>query len=622
MSLFAELKRRNVFRIALFYVVSSWLILQVGDVVFGLMGIPEWGLRLVFGILLLGFPIALILSWVYELTPEGIKREAEIDRSESVTHQTARKLDIAVIVVVIAGIGVALSDRLVPSGEQRAETPSAGFEGDSAASRSVPGGSTGEADDVSIAVLPFRDMSAAGDQDYFAEGIAEELLNALVRVDGLRVASRTSSFSYKGKDLNLPTIARELNVSHVLEGSVRTAGNQVRVTAQLIDVARDAHLWSETFDRTLDDIFAIQDEITEQVLEELVVYLGQAEAESVTQALTSNAEAYRLYLQGRHLWRQRSPDELRRAIDLFKQAVALDPEFARAWANLGAAYMNLPEYDPEIPSGAFDEESAAAADRALEIDPDIAEALSLRAMILQDQCDWIGAEKLFRRAAAAEPNDPTTRHWHALMLGEVGHSRAAVQQAETAFRLDPLNAAIVSTLGDQIITTGDFERAAELWEDAANLGLDRGSRWPVGYAMALDGDIEAARPLLLSYIPYQSTQRDPELMEAFLAALNDSSQVAALENHVERALAANTLGLFSATMLLAPVNASTLLELINDGALCSYSNPFIWLPQADELRANPRFFEALAEAGIVDYWREFGWPDRCEELDPELAECP
>ena len=292
MALISELKRRNVFRVALLYLVAGWVMLQVAQLLEGVLKLPDWTPRLVLGLLLLGLPIALIFSWVYELTPEGLKREHEVDRNRSATATTARKLDLMVGALLVLAIGMLAYDRftgrvtVVPGA---ASTTAASPGSPVARARSGP---------ASIAVLPFVNMSEDKANDYFSDGLTEELLNVLAKVPGLRVIARTSSFAFKGKSPTIADVAQALGVDHVLEGSVRKSGDRVRITAQLIRASDSSHLWSETYDRTLKDVFAIQDEISGQVVDALKVQLLGKENASPELGGTSNSQAYETYLQG------------------------------------------------------------------------------------------------------------------------------------------------------------------------------------------------------------------------------------------------------------------------------------------------------------------------------------
>jgi len=307
MSLFVELKRRNVFRVGLAYLVASWLLMQMVDVLAPVFALPDWAPKLIFLILAIGLVPAIIFSWVFEMTPEGIKRESEVDRSNSITQTTAKKLDMVTIGLLVAAIAAVALDRFMPgpeapttgsdissvtSTEQSAAT--ADQKPDSAlVSENQEEPEKPKPSDKSIAVLPFVNMSDDAGNEYFSDGISEEILNALAKIKDLKVAGRTSSFAFKGKNQDLRNIGVALNVAHILEGSVRKAGNRVRITAQLIKVDDGFHVWSENYDRELDDVFAIQDEISAAILHQLKAHLMGEEATSVAR---TDAKTYDLYL--------------------------------------------------------------------------------------------------------------------------------------------------------------------------------------------------------------------------------------------------------------------------------------------------------------------------------------
>ncbi len=284
-SFWGELKRRNVVRVAIAYAVVSWLLLQVADVVLDNIEAPTWVFQAILLLLVIGFPVAIIFAWAFELTPEGLKKEKDVDRSESITHVTGRKLDFVIIGVLVIAVGFLLVDKLYLS------------EGDTVPDEIIA------TERKSIAVLPFVNMSNDANNEYFSDGISEEILNLLVKVPELRVTSRSSAFSFKGQNLDVPTMAAKLNVVHVLEGSVRKSGNQLRITAQLIDGETDTHLWSETYERELKDVFAIYDEIAAAVVDELKIkLLGEP-----PKATETNSEAYALYLQGHDIFITNAP---------------------------------------------------------------------------------------------------------------------------------------------------------------------------------------------------------------------------------------------------------------------------------------------------------------------------
>ena len=371
MSLYNELKRRNVFRVAIAYLVGAWLLTEVAGTLFPAFGIPDWGVRFVVIVLALGFVPALIISWAYELTPEGLKREQDVVRDESITHLTAKRLDGITIGLIVAALVILAADRfwLGPDFEEHAAAPAAVVT--DTVQTSGPEPTEFQPPPKSIAVLPFVNMSDDAGNEYFADGISEELLNLLAKISGLRVISRSSAFSFKGKDYDMPTIATQLNVAHVLEGSVRKAGNQVRITAQLIDTRSDTHLWSETYDRTLDDIFVIQDEIAAAVVDALkLTLLGDTpKSEEI------NPEAYALYLQAMYVGALGNADAYEQSNAILKQVLAIAPDYARAWRGLARNYANQVG-DGLLPRDEGDPLAREALKQALAINPDFAEAHS------------------------------------------------------------------------------------------------------------------------------------------------------------------------------------------------------------------------------------------------------
>jgi len=614
MSFFSELKRRNVIKVALFYAIASWLIIQVAETVLPLFDMPESMLRGLVIVLSLGFLPALVFAWIFELTPEGIKKEAEIDRERSVTGETGGKLNLAIVVLLLLTLGLMAYQTFVgndePDRPSLATTPQA--------AETAPDSDTGT-ERPSIAVLPFRDMSAAGDQDYFAEGIAEELLNALVKVDGLRVASRTSAFSFKGKDLDLPSIARSLQVNHILEGSVRTSGDKIRVTAQLINVSSDAHLWSETFDSKLDDVFAIQDRIAARVVSELKARLvGETPLAPASATLTENSAAYRLYLQGRFHWRQRSGESITQAIDEFEQAVALDPDFAKAWANLAVAYRNLPFY-AGVEQEIYFEKAEAAAERALSLNANLGEALAVRADLAVARCDFLTAERNFRAAAAAEPDDPTVHHWYGNHLSALGHQAEGRKELDRAYALDPLNAAIVVSLGDIALIQGDYAVANTLIEEARQLGFMKKSSRILGGAAAIQGDFDRARTLLAQVQTLPWTD-NVDYLDLLVDAMQSPAAKPAFEQRLSNYYATGVFrspGSYVSNM--AMIGSPLLTRGLAEKDYFADFSGYVWLQSARDVSQSPEFFIAAKRIGMVAYWQEFGWPDGCQAAEDHLV---
>ncbi|MDX1430367.1 MAG: hypothetical protein R3282_08770, partial [Rhodothermales bacterium] len=418
MSLIAELKRRNVFRVAAAYLVLSWLLLQVGDVVFDFLDVPDSAGRILIALLGIGFIPVLVFSWVYELTPEGLKKESEIQPGESITSHTGRKLDYATIAMIVLGIGFVVfyerGDR--SSGEPLVETPSGAFEGGrtaeveepgGAASRPVPGESTVMAE-KSIAVLPFVNMSSDPENEYFSDGLSEELLNQLAQIPDLKVAGRTSSFSFKGKDQDLRIVGETLGVANVLEGSVRRQSDQVRVTAQLVRVSDGFHLWSNTYDRTLDDVFAIQDDIAENVAGSLQIVLDDEAWTAMQAAGVRNVDAFVAYQKGKELFNLAHGSApliqtLEEGVPYLDRAIELVPNFGAAYWQKADYYAHLiwePKSSDEDRAEAL-EELRRVLDLAYEHSDPVRQAfVDVDRVLFSD--DWTPLRSRIERALATE----------------------------------------------------------------------------------------------------------------------------------------------------------------------------------------------------------------------------
>ncbi len=429
MSFFEELKRRNVIRVAIAYGVGAWLLLQLTDVLIELLGLPDTAGRYVILMLVIGFPIALFFAWAFEMTPDGIKREADVDRTQSITNVTGRKMDRSIMAIMALALAFFIYERvnapepIVQTASQTAEQIGGEI------STEVP-----KIVEPSIAVLPFVNMSNDPDQEYFSDGISEELLNLLVRVDGLKVASRTSSFTYKGENRNIPDIASELKVGHILEGSVRKSGNRVRITAQLIDTTDDRHLWSDTFDRELDDIFAIQDEIANSIVDALKQELGIGLGAVNVETATENLDAYEMYLKARGLFIARQ--NLEESISLFQKATELDPKFALAWEGLAAVQSVA---DSWLASDGIDHFVFAleAANKALEIDPGLSMAYAVIAQSPSANKDALQSLEKFDMAIRNDPKNASAFLWRALTISEIGYLDQAIEDLKACLVIDP-----------------------------------------------------------------------------------------------------------------------------------------------------------------------------------------
>lgn len=432
-----ELKKRNVIRVAALYVVASWLILQVGDLIFDAFDVPSWSIRLLIAILILGFPLVLGLSWVFELTTDGFVREAEVDE-RAVRRLNGRRAYILTAVMLVSAVVILL-------------TKGIGFDAGP--------------DDRSIAVLPFVNISDDPANDYFSDGLAEELLNLLAGIPELQVTARTSSFLFKESDLDLPTIGRLLNVAHVLEGSVRRSGSKIRITAQLINVDSGFHTWSQAYDREMDDIFAIQDDISAAVVAALrVSILGEA-----PRARKTDPDAFTAYLNALHFYQQRSNEGYEKAVSYSQQAIDIDPNYAPAWNLLSSTYSNQ-ALRGQLPHNEAHEKALLAVERALEIDPDYAFANSARAWLAMSfERDYATAAAFYRRALYLAPDNPVILGNRAVLAFTLGHVAKAVEITRKSLALNPISSTGYSNLSDQLAGAGRPFEAIEATQKAVEL---------------------------------------------------------------------------------------------------------------------------------------------------------
>ncbi|NNE06697.1 MAG: hypothetical protein HKN15_13330, partial [Xanthomonadales bacterium] len=441
----------------------------------------------------LGFVAAVIVAWAYEVTPEGIKREKDVTRDESITNQTAHKLDRLTIALVIVGIAVVAADRLIPEEGVPGSEP---FSQQTADKTDEPKEATGTraspdpAPEKSVAVLPFVNMSSDPEQEFFSDGISEEILNVLTRIPNLKVAARTSSFQFKGQNLDVDEIAMKLNVNHILEGSVRKAGNQLRITAQLIKAESGFHLWSETFDRELKDVFAIQDEIANAIAVELRSRLA---GEALPASATVDLAAYDLYLRARGLVATRDQAGLFQAIDLLQQAIAIEPDYASAMGTLAKAYMVLPWFSTQVATGESRENARTWAERALAIEPNNPDALAALAIVTSESdMNPEAALELVRRAVEANPGDIAANNFYGDLALRTGDLETALIYESKAVELDPLSAVHLTDLGNLYALKHDFTRVLEMAERALELnpGFGQATRIQLIAWFAL-GDIES-----------------------------------------------------------------------------------------------------------------------------------
>ena len=467
---FIELKRRNVYKVAIAYAVVAWLLMQIASQIFPFFEIPNWAVRLVVLLLIIGFPVALILAWAFELTPEGIKR-TEVADAEPVKRIKHR----AWIYVVV--IGVLISIGLFFIGRYTARTSKAQLN---------------ELSEKSIAVLPFENLSGDPNNAYFTEGVQEEILTRLARIADLKVISRTSTQRFKSSPDNLPQIAKQLGVANILEGSVQRAADQVRVNVQLINAASDAHLWAESFDRKLTDIFAVETDIAKAIAETLRVRLTGAEQQQLAKRPTENLTAFQYYMQGRASVQRRTRKDLFTAIQYDEKALQEDPNYALAYAGLSDAYTILGVFGYMAPvEGRRKAEEAAR--KALALDENLAEAHTAlgEAYIYFSPYNFPMGDRELRRAIELSPNLALAHYYLANSLGFQGRLDESLEEALKARELDPLASNIARGVAQPYYLKRDYPRAIELLRQANELGPAFGHTWEIG-AYIQNGSLDEA----------------------------------------------------------------------------------------------------------------------------------
>jgi len=491
MNLLAEFKRRNVFRVGVAYAIVAWLVIQVVETIFPAFGIGDEAIRLTTLLLAIGLLPALVFAWMFELTPQGLQWEKQVDREQSITAYTGRKLDRVIIVMLSLALAYFIIDKyysstqsanLSASNTPRLESDSGGVKDELALAADTQ-------EKPSIAVLPFANMSSDPEQEYFSDGISEELLNLLARIPKLRVISRSSAFHFKNRDMSPRAIAEALAVDHILDGSVRKSGDQIRITAQLIEVDSDTPLWSQSYDRTLQDIFITQENIATAVVEQLQLSLLGDELETSK----VDAEAFTLFLQARHMSRLGSADGYHRSNELLHQALEISPDYSAAWDALATNYINLTF------SQLLDVENGyslarQSAQQALKIDPQNAMALGrlgLIAMIYDS--DPVAAAAYMEKALKLQPESLNIIGNASLFLLNINRLDSAIALAEYAAKRDPMNSAANYNLGSFYYYAGRWDDAITAFKTTLRLSPDFiGANYGLAVSLLMKGEIQSA----------------------------------------------------------------------------------------------------------------------------------
>jgi TolB-like protein/Tfp pilus assembly protein PilF len=505
---FAELKRRNVYKVAVAYAIVAWLLIQVATQVFPFFEIPNWAVRLVVLLLILGFPVAVILAWAFEITPEGIKRAEDVTPEESITAHTGHKLVTTTIVLAVIAGGLLLF-QFARSNAAKTGAKSGAPTADAASSPAISS--------KSIAVLPFDSLSEEKGNAYFAEGIQDEILTRLAKAADLKVIARTSTQRFKTAPSDLSEVAKQLGVMNILEGSVQRSNDQVRVNVQLINALTQAHLWAEIYDRKLTDIFAVESDIAKTIADTLQAKLTGTQAQAIAMKPTANPEAHELYLKGRYFWNKRTGTDLLRAAEQFKAAIEKDPQYALAYAGLADSYVIMPAYAAASPELAIPQAKAAAL-KALELDATLAEAhASLAMSLFLYDLDFRGSAAEFEKAIALDPNYATAHHWYGnATLPALEQWDRAYAEADRALQLDPLSLIINADRGGNFIIGRRYDDAVAALRKT--LQMDDRFAYPhtmLGQALQLKGDLNGA---LAEYSKAVQLDPDDTGILAFLGA--------------------------------------------------------------------------------------------------------
>ncbi len=581
MTILAELKRRNVFRVAVYYVALSWLVMQVTDVLTSLLQLPEWTGRLIFFLLAVGFPIAVFLAWAYELAPQGLRRETESQPERATTGWTLRKVDyllIGIIVLMSAGYAWNHFRASVPDPEPEAL----------------------QMEPIrSIVVLPFENLMNDPSQDYFVEGMHDALITELSKINALKVISRTTAMHYAGSGKPLPEIARELNVDGAIEGSVLRAGNVVRVTTQLIDARNDRHVWAENFDRELVDILALYNEVTREITTQVQVTISPAEKASLATSRPINPAAYELYLKGRHLCENWSPQEMREGAALLQQAIGLVTDDAVPRAQLAMCLVDSAFFEYVQPDE-IEARARAAAMEAVRLNDRLAEAhVALGSVHYYLEFDTKSAEVEYLRALELNRNSVDTLLRLSWFYAESGRFDEAMEPTLRAVKLDPLSTAVRNALGQVYYLGRDFDLAIQYFGEALNLDRsDPSLHYYLGLAYEQKRQYEEA------IAHFESAAELSGRAPLYLSALGHAYGQAGMRersamvlDEIERS--ADPSAFSMAVVQLGLGNDGRALELLSD-AVDAGNFQVLYLkagPRFDGLRNDPKFANLLSRIG-------------------------
>jgi TolB-like protein/Flp pilus assembly protein TadD len=583
---FAELKRRNVYKVAVAYAVVGWVIAQIATQIFPFLEIPNWIVRLVIVLIAIGFPIALVIAWAFEATPEGIKRTEDVDPSAAA--RAPKKHTWIYVIIIGAGISAALFflGRYTAGNKTVATTPN-------------------ELSAKSIAVLPFDNLSRDPDNAFFAEGVQDEILTRLAKVADLKVIARTSTQKFKSAPENLPDIAKQLGVANILEGSVQKVNDQVRVNVQLVNAVTNAHLWAEIYDRKLTDIFAVESDIAKTIADQLQAKLTGSEKQMIAAQATSDTTAYELYHKGRALWEKRTGDNIPKAIVFYEQAIAYDPNYALAYAGLSSAYILSPFYAGTDRLSTSPKAKEAAL-KALRLDPNLAEAhAALGKVLFFSEIDLAGAMREYKRAIELEPNDAGAHHWLGNdSLAALGQFEEAIAEGRRSVELDPLSIVINADLGETFYYAKRYDESVT--QLRKTLEIDPTSfytHYNLGIALQAKGDLPGA---IVEYEKAKQLSSDNLLVSTLYAAAKaqagDKDAARRMLSDLDKeSQHREVLGYWRTLLYLSLNNKEEALRWLEQSFKERDGSNINWIkvdPLLDSLHGNPRF-EALVQKVVA-----------------------
>ncbi|HEY5774498.1 MAG TPA: hypothetical protein VIS57_00290 [Xanthomonadales bacterium] len=614
MSFFNELKRRKVVRVAIAYLILAWLMAQVAEMLLEAFGSPAWVFKTLLGLFLIGFPFALFFAWAFELTRDGLKRTEEVEAGSNTKYHPMRNIGLVIIGLLVLVLGYLSYDKIAVEPETITQAGP------------VQSGKPGEAPkSISLAVLPFVNMSSDKEQEYFSDGISEELLNVLANAGGIEVASRTSAFAFKGKDRNISEIAKILNVDHVLEGSVRRSGSTIRITAQLIDASTDKHIWSDTYDREFTDVFKVQDEIANKIVTALSEKFGiKAEAVSVEQ-VTTNMGAYDLYLQALAAGRIFSLEGEVKRIELLREALSLDPDFVDAILLLSLRLNYLPTWDASLDNKTYNDEALLFANKALALAPGDARVHRVLAEVAFQAYRFEDMQKHAEDALALDPDN--TRFLSYIKLN-LGYLKTSLEATNSMLSADPgynwahvAKALALEGLGRQ-------DEALQSMKDAFYYGYTgmiqilliddayrKGDRTSWGTLLALqmisthirypDFPLMRLLPQLEAIVFAQESDKDREIARYWMMAKDQG---------------------YERQDILLPYQYTTLMALkeyqyMADEFWGNETMAWMWMRQLRPFRQSEPFKRKVRESGMLAYWQKHGWPDLCHAVGKDDFVC-